>query len=90
MPHPQTKNPDLPEDICKIICKMTEKSPEKRYQSAEKLLIDLEALRLAHASDDPTQTSSSIGGRNRLIPIVAVSIILGVITLIVADKLGSV
>ena len=90
LPHPHTKNPDLPEDICRIICKMTEKSPERRYQSADELLVDLNAFRMAHASEDLTRTDSSTGRRHGLIYIVAGLIFLGVITLMVAHKLGPV
>ncbi len=90
LPHPRTKNPDLPEDLCKIICKMAEKSPDERYQSAEELLVDLSAFRAAHASEDTEETDPSIGIRRRLIPIAAGLIILGVIALMVALKLGPV
>ncbi len=90
LPHPRTKNSDLPEDVCRIICKMTEKFPEKRYQSAEELLADLNAFRTAHVSEDPTHANSTIGGRHRLIPVVAGLILLGLIALMVGDKLGHV
>jgi serine/threonine protein kinase len=88
LPHPHTKNPGLPEELCRIICRMTEKSPEKRYPSAEKLLVDLTALRLTLVSDGPTQIRSSIGIRNKRMCIVAALILLG-LTLFVADRLVS-
>jgi formylglycine-generating enzyme required for sulfatase activity len=67
---------------------MTEKSPDERYQSAEELLVDLDAFRTAHADEDPKKTDLSIGTKRRLMPIVAGVIILGVIALMVALKLG--
>lgn len=42
---PKEKNPEIPESLCCIIEKMMEKSPEKRYQSAEELVEDLSLVR---------------------------------------------
>jgi eukaryotic-like serine/threonine-protein kinase len=90
LPHPHTKNPDLPEDVCRIICKMTEKSPEQRYPSAEKLLVDLNAARMAQVSKDPRRTHALIGGRHRLIATIAGLVVLGVITFLAVALLGRV
>jgi len=40
-PHPNKFNPQIPEDLSKIILKCLQKEKEKRYQSAEELLADL-------------------------------------------------
>ena len=40
-PAPRTLNPQIPEDLDRIILKCLEKSREKRYRSAEEILIDL-------------------------------------------------
>jgi len=40
-PDPRTLNPQIPEDVDRIILKCLEKPREKRYRSAEELLVDL-------------------------------------------------
>lgn len=60
MPNPREKVPELPEDVCAVIYKMTEKSPESRYQTAEELLVDLKALRQRHAPD-PAELTVAAG-----------------------------
>jgi serine/threonine protein kinase/Tfp pilus assembly protein PilF len=39
---PENLNPDLPPELCKILCHALEKDPASRYQSAGELLTDLE------------------------------------------------
>ncbi len=38
LPDPRSRNPSLPDDICRIICRMAEKDPADRFQSADELL----------------------------------------------------
>ncbi len=59
LPHPQEKRPDLPDDVCAVICKMTEKSADRRYQTADELAQDLLALKLAHADETAAPTSAA-------------------------------
>ncbi|MGG1555139.1 AAA family ATPase [Paenibacillus ferrarius] len=39
--HPQTYRPELPEPLCRIVLRLLEKEPERRYQSASGLRADL-------------------------------------------------
>ncbi len=49
LPPPKQKNPKLADNICAIICKMMEKSPVKRYNTADELLYDLYKVKHANA-----------------------------------------
>lgn len=57
---PRDKNPNLPPALERIIVKLLEKDPEDRYDSAEKVIADLNAL-LKHPSA-ATGASSAAGG----------------------------
>jgi serine/threonine protein kinase len=54
LPSPRTVNPDLSDDLEKIILKLMAKSPDERYQKAEEMLEDLEAMK-------STDTSGLVG-----------------------------
>jgi serine/threonine-protein kinase len=41
LPHPTEKKPDLPDNVCSMVCMMMAKKPEDRYQSADDLLEDI-------------------------------------------------
>lgn len=43
--HPKERKPDLPENICNVVCKMMEKHPDDRYQDCDELLKDLKAVK---------------------------------------------
>ena len=43
--HPKERRPDLPSNICNVVCKMMEKHPDDRYQSCQDLLKDLYAVK---------------------------------------------
>lgn len=45
LPDPHERNPELSEDICKVIRKMTEKDPAARYQTPEHVIEDLQLVR---------------------------------------------
>lgn len=42
---PQEKRPGLPENFCRVICKMMEKNPDERYQNCAELLEDFNKLK---------------------------------------------
>lgn len=44
--------PDLPADLCRIVHKMLNKKPDRRYSSPRELLQDLRALRIEGLEDD--------------------------------------
>ncbi len=46
MPNPKTLNPNIPDDLCRIIEQMTAKDPKDRYLQCDKLFEELEAVRL--------------------------------------------
>jgi serine/threonine-protein kinase len=46
MPSPKAANPNIPDDLCRIIEKMTAKLPGDRYASCDLLFEELEAVRL--------------------------------------------
>lgn len=48
--NPKEINPDLPDYLAKIIMRCLEKEPERRYQSAEEILRDLDAERATGSS----------------------------------------
>ncbi len=50
-PDPQSLNPQIPENMSRIILKCLEKRRENRYQSAEELIVDLDKM-LAGASKE--------------------------------------
>ena len=43
--HPKLRKPDLSEGFSAVICKMMEKNPKNRYQTYDKLILDLEAVK---------------------------------------------
>ena len=43
--HPKKIRPDLPKNICNVICKMMEKDPNDRYSSCDELLKDLHGIK---------------------------------------------
>ncbi len=45
IPSPDSVNPDVPEELCDLVMKMTARKPEERYQSPEELLNDLSLYR---------------------------------------------
>lgn len=59
LPHPSIKNPDLPPAVCDIICKMMEKKPRHRYQTAEELLEALDRV----AAELSRQANVKVAGR---------------------------
>ena len=61
LPHPSIKNPDLPPAVCDIICKMMEKKPRHRYQTAEELLRELDRI----AAELSRQASIEVVGRSQ-------------------------
>lgn len=42
-PNPKTVNPDLPNYLVRIVLKSLERDPDRRYQTAQEILIDLDA-----------------------------------------------
>ena len=44
-----TVNPDVPSDLASIVSKMLAKDPDRRYQSSDELLRDLEAVRSGYS-----------------------------------------
>jgi len=46
MPNPKLANPNIPDDLCRIIEKMTAKDPKERYATCDLLFEELEAVRL--------------------------------------------
>jgi eukaryotic-like serine/threonine-protein kinase len=59
---PRTLRPELPDYLAGIILKCLERDPEKRYQNAREILLDLEA-RNAPAFSPPAQTNTVGIGR---------------------------
>ena len=57
---PQEKCPGLPESFCRLICKMMEKDPEKRYQNCSELLEDL--LKLKYGNEDVAMAENAEEG----------------------------
>lgn len=49
LPHPRTRKPELPDNVCAVICKMMEKRPENRYPSYDALLEDLNKIKFKNA-----------------------------------------
>jgi len=62
---PRAVNPDVPESISAVVCKMMEKDPEDRYQSAAELLGDLRKIR---DEDAPVSELLAGLGVDRTIP----------------------
>jgi hypothetical protein len=62
LPDPQSLNRDIPDNVSAIICKMMEKEPAKRYQTAQELLQDLNAVRWQNA---PVETLLAGAGRKK-------------------------
>jgi Tol biopolymer transport system component len=56
----KTLNPELPDELPRIICKALEKDRADRYQSANDLLIDLRRLK---------RESSQLGGKTQMPPV---------------------
>ncbi len=44
VPDPRSLDPDLPEDLCKFLCRATQKNPEARYQSVNEIIQELQPL----------------------------------------------
>ena len=44
VPDQRSCDPDLPEDLCKFLCRATEKNPEARYQSVKEIIQELQPL----------------------------------------------
>ena len=66
---PQVKRPGLPESFCRVICKMMEKDPDKRYQNCAELLEDFNKLKygiddVAMSEDDLFNQSEKALSRN--------------------------
>ncbi|WDE98972.1 protein kinase [Lentisphaera profundi] len=47
--HPKNIKPDLPDNICAVICRMMEKNPAERYQDFDTLLDDLNKIKYTNA-----------------------------------------
>jgi serine/threonine protein kinase/tetratricopeptide (TPR) repeat protein len=56
-PNPRTLNPQIPEDLDRIILKCLEKPREKRYRSAEELLADLARIEQSLPTTPPALPS---------------------------------
>ena len=50
LPDPRCVVPDLPDGICRILARGSQKEPAERYQSAEEMLADLDAVLSAQES----------------------------------------
>ena len=62
LPHPTTENPVLDEPTCAVICRMTEKNPDDRYQTADQLLRHLMDIAPSSTDDDPRLTTYHFAG----------------------------
>ena len=62
LPWPRTINPDIPENLEKIIVKGMAKNPEERYQDVGQFLSDLDGL------DDSSQVGSADGDAGPVLP----------------------
>jgi hypothetical protein len=51
VPDPQEFNPDLPDELCRVLFKLLEKDPSKRYRSGEELMVYLEKSVLKRKKD---------------------------------------
>ena len=54
---PQNRKPDLPADLCDVICKMMEKSPEGRFPDCKQLLRELKRIKSSYQKDSVLQTT---------------------------------
>ena len=61
LPHPKARKPDLPDNICAVICKMLEKDPRERYQSAAELLEDLYRIHYGNAPVEKLRAARTTG-----------------------------
>lgn len=55
LPDPREHVPDLPDNVCRILARGSAKEPDERYQTAEELIADLDAL--LSAADGSQSTS---------------------------------
>ena len=61
LPHPKCRKPDLPDNVCAVICKMLEKDPADRYQSAAELLEDLYRIHYGDAPVEKLRAANTTG-----------------------------
>jgi serine/threonine protein kinase len=92
-PNPAELNPQIPEDLVRVILKCLEKKKERRYQSAEDLLVDLREIgERAAAAQSPVSKEKPLapgpvpsrGKRRKLVPaVVAIATVAGVAAIII-------
>jgi serine/threonine protein kinase len=92
LPEIQRVLADVPEDLARVIQKLTAKPQSQRYKSADEALSDLNIdIKLVKSGEESTDTlgrpGSAQGGRRRMIVIgaVAVSVILSLVAMFMPD-----
>ena len=61
LPWPRTINPDIPEELERILLKLLEKSPDERYQNAEDMVEDLTRFEKVFGAQPESEESKKTG-----------------------------